>query len=78
MGDNVAEDKMTHHQEGGTAMVARGRLLGMVMETAKGKRNLERWCWMKIGTPERPTYVATGYISCDDINNSSAGERVIY
>ena len=33
VGFNSAEDKMCRHQEGGTAMVARGRLSGMVLES---------------------------------------------
>ena len=44
VGYNAAEPKMSKHQEGGTAMMVRGRLSGMVLETGRDERNLGRWC----------------------------------
>ena len=77
MGYNAAEPKMSKHQEGGTAMMVRGRLSGMVLETGRDERTLGRWCWMKVGTPELSTYTATVYVPCNVVNKTSAGERVI-
>ena len=68
---------MSRHQEGGTALATKVRKSGMAMESWKDKRRLGRWYWMKVGTSERSTYVATMYIPCDVEIKKSAGERVI-
>ena len=61
----MAEEKMARHQEVSTAMITRGRMSGMVIENGKDERTLRRWCWMEVSTPERFTYIATGYMPCD-------------
>ena len=76
MGYNIAEEKMSRHQEGGTAMVVQGRLSQMVMETGQDRKKLGQWCWVKVGTPEHSTYIVTVYMPCDNVNTDSARERV--
>ena len=58
-------------------MVTKSRLSGMVIETGQDERDLGRWCWMKIGTQNRSTYVATVCIPCDSVNKNSTGKRVV-
>ena len=77
VGNNTAEQKACKNQQGGTAMMVRGRLSGMVMETGRDGRKLGRWCWIKVGTPTLSTYIVTAYVPCDGANKNSAGERVI-
>jgi hypothetical protein len=52
---------MQHNQHGGCAMMAMGRFSAEVFETEVDPYGLGCWCWLKVGSGDKTTWIVMAY-----------------
>ena len=73
-GHNIHE-KICRDQQGGTAIMALGRLTEVIIDLGTDTSGLGRWSWIRVGTNGVTTRIVTAYMPCKPRNNS-AGKTV--
>ncbi len=68
--------KMQRNQHGGCAMMAMGRFSAKVVETGVDPYGLGQWCWMKVGSGEKKTWIVMMYQPSGTGTTNSAGTTV--
>jgi hypothetical protein len=69
-------EQMQRNQHNGCAMMAMGRFTAKAVETGVDPYSLERWCWMKVGSREKKTWIAMIYQPSGTSTTNSAGTTV--
>jgi hypothetical protein len=72
---NVNE-RMQRNQHGGCAMMAIGRFSSEVSETGVNPYKLGRWCWMKVRSGDKATWIVMAYQPSGSKSSASAGTTV--
>ncbi len=67
---------MHRNQHGGCAMMAIGRFSSEVSETSVDPYKLRRWCWMKVGSGDKSTWIVMAYQPFGSKSYVSAGTTV--
>ena len=68
--------QMQRNQHGGCAMMAMGCFSAKVVKTGVDPYRLGRWCWMKVGSGEKKTWIVMIYQSSSTSTTNSAGTTV--
>ena len=67
---------MQRNQHGGCAMMAIERFSSEVSETSVDPYKLGRWCWMKVGSGDKPTRIVMAHQPSGSKSSVSAGTMV--
>ncbi len=68
--------RMQRNQHGGCAMMAIGQFSSEVSETGVNLYKLGRWCWMKVGSGDKATWIVMAYQPSGSKSSVSAGTMV--
>ncbi len=67
---------MQRNQHGGCAMMAIGRFFSEVSETGVDPYKLGRWCWMKVRSGDKATWIVMAYQPSGSKSSASTGTTV--
>ena len=67
---------MQRNQHGGHAMMAIGRFSSEFSETGIDPYKLRRWCWMKVRSGDKATWIVMAYQPSGSKSSVSAGTTV--
>ncbi len=68
--------RMQRNQHGGCTMMAMGCFSAEVFETGVDAYRLGRWCWLKVGSREKTTWIMMAYQPSGSRSSNSAGTTV--
>ncbi len=68
--------RMQQNQHGWCAMMAMGRFSAEVLETGVDPYGLGHWCWLKVGSGDKKTWIVMAYQPSGSKLSNSAGTTV--
>jgi hypothetical protein len=69
-------ERMQQNQHGGCTMMAMGCFSAEVLEAGVNPYGLGHWCWLKVGSGDKMTWIVMAYQPSDSRLSNSAGTTV--